>query len=212
MPIRVACPDCSAAVSAPDDAAGTVVRCPKCAAPMELPDAAEVARHRRAKPAPAPDDRPRKRRPARDDEDDYDDRPRRRRRPAGGGFPVWAAVLLGLVLIGVVGGGVYLAVRGKGGAGGGGGGLFGGPRRYVPGESEQRLKNLLATKGMSELTEAEVIAAMGEPTFRGPQMTIQVNGQTVTGSTALWQPADGRPGSQAVFVNGRVTALQVAAP
>ena len=210
MPIRVACPDCAAAVSAPDDAAGTVIRCPKCAAPMELPDAAEVARHRRAAPVPAPDDRPRKRRPARDDEDDYDDRPRRRRRPAGGGFPVWAAVLLGLVLIGVVGGGVYLAVRGKGGAGGGGG-LFGGPGRYVPGESEQRLRDLLATKGMSELTEAEVLRAMGEPTIRGPQMTVTINGRTVSGYSAIWQPPNG-PATQVVFVDGRVTALNIPGP
>lgn len=202
MPIRVACPDCSSPVTAPDAAAGTVVRCPRCAAAMELPDAAEVARHRAAagrRPPLQPDW-----------EDDEDDRPRRpRRRAPAGGFPVWAAVLIGLVLVGAVGGGVYWAVRGKGGAGGG---LFGGPTKYVPGESERRMKELLATKGMSELTEAEVLRAMGEPTFRGPQMSIQMNGRTVTTTTVMWQPPDGRVGSQAVFVDGRVMALNIAAP
>ena len=201
MPIRVACPDCSTPVSAPDGAAGSVVRCPKCGAAMELPGAAEVARHRRTAA-----DRPPPRRPARD-EDDYD-RPRRRRRPAPGGFPVWAAVLIGLVLVAGTGAGVYFAVR----KGKDGGGLFGGPRRYVPGESEQRMKELLSRKGVSELTEADVLGAMGEPTFRGPQMTMTVNGRTITSSTVLWQPPDGRPGSQAVFVDGRVMALNIAGP
>ena len=116
MPIRVACPSCSAPLSAPDAAAGRTVKCPKCQTPMALPDApAPVAAPAVAKavrkpavvarpvPAPVEDDRPRKRsRPADDDEDDEeeDDRPRRKSAKKGKSLIVKVlGVIFGIILL-----------------------------------------------------------------------------------------------------------------
>lgn len=206
MPIRVACPDCSCRVSAPDAAAGTVYRCPKCGAAMELPDAAAVARHRRATTLAD-----------RDDESD-DDRPRRRKAPAGG-FPAWAAVLMGLALVVAVGVGVYLAVRGKGGAKGDGaadgggdalGGLLGGPAgppaRYVTGESEKRFETLARDRGKLALTEADVLATMGEPTRKEPNglRPDRRTGRPVAVETWYWRVEGTGLESTIVMGGGRV--------
>ncbi|MBN9522484.1 hypothetical protein J0H58_28845 [bacterium] len=63
-------------------------------------------RDRESEDLPDDDDRPRRRRP----DDDADDRPRRRRTaPSGGGVPVWAWVLGGVALLGMMGcGGMIL--------------------------------------------------------------------------------------------------------
>lgn len=37
MPIKVACPICSSAFKAPDNAAGKTAKCPKCGGPIEIP-------------------------------------------------------------------------------------------------------------------------------------------------------------------------------
>ena len=201
MPIRIACPECSAALAAPDAAAGTVVKCPKCRAPMEVP----TPPARRAT-RDDEDDRPR-RRPARDEDDG---RPRRRRKPAGGGFPAWAAVLLVLVGVGAVGAGVYLLARGKGGKddpAGGGGGLFGGGGgvKYVPRESEKKFMALEKEKGDTPITEAEVLATMGEPTRRGPVIKGQKNGIAFTLQEWYWEVPGSGISSQMGIVNGVVS-------
>jgi len=95
MPIIVACPKCATNLSAPDAAAGKMVKCPKpgCGAVTPVPAflAAEEVAVVDAEAAPKPrpvraradddeDDRPRSKRRRQDD--DEDDRPRgRRRRP-----------------------------------------------------------------------------------------------------------------------------------
>jgi hypothetical protein len=198
MPIRVACPDCSAVLSAPDTAAGTVVRCPKCRAPLELPSAAELAR----------------RRPA-DDEDERPRRPPRPRRKAksGGGFPVWAGVLIGVLAVGAAGAGVYFLARGKGDpAGGGGGGLFGGGGggsgvKYVPRESEKKYLALSKEKGEAPITVAEVLATMGEPTRKDPPVTgrDRRTGQVVTVEEWYWEVPGSGIASQMSIVNGFAT-------
>lgn len=147
MPIIVPCPNCAARLSAPDSAAGKVVRCPRpgCGGVAELPaflPAEEVAVVDAvpAKPRPAPvparaeveddddtvDDRPRPRRRRRGD--DEFDRPRRRRRSGANPAAVTALVLGGLVLVAAVGVGVYVLVNRQGdtAAGKGGGGNAGG--------------------------------------------------------------------------------------
>lgn len=210
MPIRIACPECAAVLAVPESAAGTVVKCPKCRAPMEVPE-------------------PPARRPARDDRDDEDDRPRRPRprRNAAGGFPVWAAVLVGVALVGAVGGGVYLVARGKGGAkddpaaGGGGGGLGGlfdggggttGGVKYVPHKSEKKYLALSKERGEAPISEAEVLATMGEPTHRGPVIKGQKNGVAFTLQEWEWKvPGSGIESSMGIvngFANGQVIGLR----
>ena len=142
MPIIVPCPRCATRLSAPDDAAGKMVKCPKpgCGAIAEVPALLPVEEvpvveaslastrkpmPRRAEdddpPRPNPrhdddDDRPRShRRPRREDEDDLDfDQPRRRRGKSGPNAGVIVAVVLGgLVLLGGLGYGIYALVGGK---------------------------------------------------------------------------------------------------
>lgn len=144
MPIRVTCPDCSAVLSIPDGPAGSVVRCPGCQFRLVV-----------AGP------------PARDDA--AAGRPRGRV-AAGGGFRVWAAVLLAVVLVGA---GVYFATRGNGDgardqSAAGKPPVGGGVVKYVPRESEEKFKALMNEKGDTPITEAEVLATMGEPGSRQP--------------------------------------------
>ncbi|MBX9579824.1 MAG: zinc-ribbon domain-containing protein [Gemmataceae bacterium] len=216
MPIRVACPDCSAVLSAPDAAAGTVVTCPKCRAPLELPSAAELARRRR----PDEDDRPR-RRPARegDEEDDRPRRPRPRRNAAGGGLPVWAGVLVGVLAVGAAGAGVYFLTRGK--ADLAGGGLFGGGApasggvKYVPRESEKKYLALSKEKGDAPITAAEVLATLGEPTRKDPPVTgrDRKTGVVFTVEAWYWEvPGSGissQMGTVNGFASGQVIGLEV---
>lgn len=205
MPIRVACPECSARLSVSDDDAGTVVECPKCGTPMEVP-VAPTRRPARDEPADEDEDRPRPR-----------GKPRRKKPAAG--FPAWATVaLVGLAAV-AVGIGVYLATRGKPGeaAAGGGGGLFGGGAtggvKYVPRESEKKFMALSKQKGDAPITEAEVLATMGEPTHRGPVIKGQKNGVSFTLQEWEWKvPGSGIESSMGIVnghANGQVIGLEV---
>jgi hypothetical protein len=78
MPIIVACPKCAANLSAPDDAAGKMVRCPKPGCGAVIPVPAFLAAEEVAVVDAAPAQKPRPVR-AREDDDD-DDRPRSKRR------------------------------------------------------------------------------------------------------------------------------------
>lgn len=98
MPIRVACPSCSAVVSAPDTKAGKVVNCPKCMGKMSLPGGAgeyEVVDEPVPKRVPG--------KPPRFADDEDGDRPRKRKKKAepakSSGWLIVIAVLLGLILI-----------------------------------------------------------------------------------------------------------------
>ncbi|MBX9623519.1 MAG: zinc-ribbon domain-containing protein [Gemmataceae bacterium] len=165
MPMRITCPDCSAALSVPDGPAGSVVRCPGCQ--VRLVVAGPLVR------------------------DDRGDERSRGRGPAQARFPVWAAVLFGVLLVGTVGGGVFYAVRGKGGAkdapAAGKRPGSGGVVKYVPRESEEGFKALMIEKGNAPITEAEVLATMGEPTRRGSTKFGDGPGFSVTAERWEWK-------------------------
>ena len=118
MPIAVECPQCEAALSAPDTAAGKKIRCPECQAVVPVPREDDEAPRpkRRKKKASVPDreedNRPRRRRKkAEASEDDEDRRDARdedddEEEGSGGGGPpgkipppVWVAYSICIVAI-----------------------------------------------------------------------------------------------------------------
>lgn len=146
-----------------------------------------------------------------DDDDDYDDRPRRkksRKKNNGGGTTLIIAG--GGVAVLALAVGLFFALRGgpankpqPGDApGGAAGGANAGGAKYVPRESEKRLADYQKAQGDRRLTEAEVVAVMGEPTRRGKPATILHNGATITAWDVFWEVPGSGISSKMTFGNG----------
>jgi len=202
MSIRIVCASCSATLSAPDTAAGKVIRCPKCGASVNLPKL-------KASPPPA----------APDDEDERPRKKSRKKPNKSAGSLVWVLAAVGAVLVIVLGVGGFFVVRAvlaardnpPAVAGGGGPssiGIFGSARpKYVPGVSEDKLAEYMKDPQHEHPTEDEVYAIMGEPTRRGTPITARKNGQVFTFYEAAWEVPGSGVTSKIDFVNGRTAGM-----
>jgi hypothetical protein len=225
MPIRAVCPKCSSTLSAPDTAAGKVIRCPKCGASVGLlksqvsPPPAAATRSATIRPQEDEDERPRKHRPAPDEEDDQPRKKSRKKPNKSAGSLVWVLAAVGAVLVIVLGVGGFFVVRAvlaardnlPAVAGGGGPssiGIFGSARpKYVPGVSEDKLAEYMKDPQHEHPTEDEVYAIMGEPTRRGTPITARKNGQVFTVYEAAWEVPGSGVTSKIDFVNGRAAGM-----
>ena len=212
MPIRAVCPKCTSTLSAPDTAAGKVIRCPKCGASVGLlkslasPTPAAATHSAVAHPQEDEDDRPRKK--------------SRKKPKKGAGSLVWMLAAVGAVLVIVLVVGGFFVVRAvlasrdnvpavagggsPGSAGPASTGSSGSARpKYVPGVSEEKLAEYMKDPQHQHPTEEEVYAIMGEPTRRDAPITARKNGQVFTVYEAVWEVPGSGVSSKIDFVNGR---------
>jgi hypothetical protein len=207
MPIRIVCASCSATLSAPDTAAGKMIRCPKCGASVSLP---------KLKASPPPT--------ALDDEDERPRKKAKKKEKKGAGSLVWVLAAVGAVLVIVLGVGGFFVVRAVlasrdnvpavagGGSSSSTGSSVSARPKYVPRVSEKKLEEFLKDRSpeeISQITDDQVYAIMGEPTRRDAPITARKNGQVFTVYKAFWEEPGSGVQSSIGFVNGRMSGAVV---
>ncbi len=164
-----------------------------------------------------------------DDDDDYDDRPRKpkKKKKKAPATPAWVKLAAGGVSFVVFFALAFFLVRGLSGnsqssgskasdgtgsakQGGGGAPVAAGGVKYVPHESEEKFSAFLKSQGKRlDITEAEVLAIMGEPTRRDPPITGKKNGMTFTIVECYWEVPGSGIKSTIGFVNGFANGMAI---